>query len=416
MPSAHCGTIAAWSRNIEGRVYIKPVQEFLESHVELIDLQMLHRRPSIEDGTRALGWLSHDCVGARARLPVGAYVYFELDACDVTSASLAVLSSLADEFSHASQWACHACTYQNAHDFLNCEMCFTARSLTESDSDTVAAWSAPPDADIPTCALLNPDMDPLESPHIRSTDQVSYDCSKQEDVSPWVREAETDPALLRVFLVLWRSSATLRGVVKQIVERHGHKIAFKAMDRFDEMAEFQFEACFYWSDWAVLIKDAQRKDDASLANSIAFELANGFHHAEFAELFSTAEETTKRHASQATSFAMQAEAIEKKSVDLQKRVMCEAIGNGTGEVTAEWAWFGTDSLPWFHPDHLYPQGTQLVWLADTPHFEYWRRVYIDRFQWGCNERAEYLAQREMHSGNREQYEHSRRSYSTSTAH
>jgi hypothetical protein len=435
----HCGTIVACS-GLSDRVYIKPVQEFLASHPALVDAQLHQRRPSIEDGTRALGWISHLAVGARERFPVGAYVHFELDACDTTSASHVVLSSHADEFG-TTEWKCQACTYLNAPDFLNCEMCFSARSVAaQSVSNTIAECSKPPPfaphADVwydvkpegelqdasgialPTyqeqSVAGNIDAKQIRlrgaAWHTREIDDAaSYECSQQEDVSMWIREAETEPALKRVFMVLWRSSPTLRALVEEIVQRHGHQIAFKAMDSIDEMAAFPFEACFYWSDWAVLIKDAQRKDDASLANSIAFELANGYHHAEFAQLFSIAEETTKRHASQATSFAMQAEAIEKKSVDLQKRVMREAIDNGTGKVTAAWAGFGTDALPWFHPDHLYPQGTQLVWLADAPHFEYWRRVYIDRFQWGIDSRAEYLQQREIHSGNRELYEQAARS-------
>jgi hypothetical protein len=89
---------------------------------KIADAHLRMRRPSIEDGSRAMGWLAYEADGARDSLPIGTAVTFDVDPHDIAADLVSVILSPGDvSRTPSSTWVCHLCTLVNKASFLNCE-------------------------------------------------------------------------------------------------------------------------------------------------------------------------------------------------------------------------------------------------------------------------------------------------------
>ena len=144
------GTVVGHSSTIRDRVYINPCEEFRRVYpgAEIADAHLRTRRPSIENGARAMGWVAHERDGARDRLPVGTAILFEPDPLDITVTGTVHLSPT-DVHPHripSSAWECHMCTLVNQSSFLNCEACFTSRSRDATPGPVASSVAREPSA------------------------------------------------------------------------------------------------------------------------------------------------------------------------------------------------------------------------------------------------------------------------------
>jgi hypothetical protein len=172
-----------------------------------------------------------------------------------------------------------------------------------------------------------------------------------------------------------------RGEAVTLLDQDEAISRLKAMKRPKEMKEmlgFQHRAQFNSRLNAVVVKDPERLDDATLGKLIAFEMINGFHNPRFTEEELRAYNgdyddcaAQGRIERGAERFMHAMEKIEHDGLALHDKVMTEAMEVGT--VDEGWHWNNCENIP-THKRIIH----HLILTEDgQKHMDYWRNFYTD---------------------------------------